>query len=157
MNMHFETITPRINPQWESFPRMCILGKIPQGLPTTSLRCGVLRSTRFLTLDHLPAPIPWTAHCLSWGSPLSAVTQSTRLNLWSHFIHLQEGSLRKDTSSSPWNQHQQYEDNLLGSWLTWSFSLHTHTHTPSPISSLLVTKSHPVWWCLISEGLNKLI
>ena len=64
MNMYFETITPRINPQWESFPRMYILGKIPQGLPTTSLRCGVLRPTRILTLDHLPAPIPWTAYCL---------------------------------------------------------------------------------------------
>ena len=64
MNMHSKTITPRINPQWESFPRMYILGKIPQGLPPTSLRCGVLRPTMILTLDLLPASVPWTAYCL---------------------------------------------------------------------------------------------
>ena len=64
MYMHSEIITPRIDAQWEISNLMYILGKIPQGLPTTSLRCGVLRSTRILTLDHLPAPIPWTAYCL---------------------------------------------------------------------------------------------
>ena len=64
MNMYSKTITPRINPQWESFPCMYILGKIPQGLPPTSLRWGALRSTRILTLDHLPAPVPWTAYSL---------------------------------------------------------------------------------------------
>ena len=62
MNMYSKTITPRINPQWESFPCMYILGKIPQGLPPTSLRCGVLRPTRILTLDLLPTSVPWTGY-----------------------------------------------------------------------------------------------
>ena len=108
--------------------------------------------TNFCTLDRV---LLYPGRPTAWGSPLSAVTQSTQLNFWAHFIHLQEQSLRRDTSSSPWSQRQQHEDNLLGSWSTCSFSL--HTHTPSPISSLLTTKSRPVWWCLISEGLNKLI
>ena len=34
MNMHSEPITPRIDPQWERFPNIYILGKIPHGPPT---------------------------------------------------------------------------------------------------------------------------
>ena len=112
MNMHFETITPRINPQWESFPRMCILGKIPQGLPTTSLRCGVLRSTRILTLDQLPDPVPWTAYCLSLTLVSRHAVDSPKRFC---FIHLQKQSLRPDMSSSPRNQDQQHKDDFPGS------------------------------------------
>ena len=40
-----------------------LTAKTKKGTPT-SQRCGVLRSTRILTLDQLPAPVPWTAYCL---------------------------------------------------------------------------------------------
>ena len=134
MNMYFETITPRINPQWESFPRMYILGKIPQGLPTTSLRCGVLRPTRILTLDHLPAPIPWTAYCLRLTPVSHHTVTSTKLLI---LFYSPTESLRPVTSSSAWNQDQQHRDDFPASWLTGYFSL--HIHTLFPVSCLLVT------------------
>ena len=207
---------------------MYILGKYP---PSSSWRCGVVRSTRILTLGHLPAsyldsllpeahachhhrvdstksfllllllscfshvPLcvtPWMAahqappslgfsrqehwsglpfpspvhESKKWKWSCSVMCESsllhglqpTRLlcpwdfpgkstgvgclcllllNLWFSFIHLQEESRRLGTSSSPCNQDQQHEDDFPGSWLAWSFSL--HTHTPFPSSSLLVT------------------
>ena len=116
----------------------------------TLQKCGVLRSTRILTLDQLPAPVPWTS--TAWGSPLSAVTESTLLNLWFSSTHLQKECLRPDPSSSAWNQDQQHEDDFPGLYVTLSFTL--HTHTPCPVSSLPVSESCPAWWYLISEGLN---
>ena len=97
----------------------------------------------------------YSGQLTAWGSPLWAVLQSTLLNLWFSFIHLQKESLRPDMSSSPWNQDQQHEDDFPGFWLTWTCSL--HTRTPFPISSLLVTKSCPDWCYLIVEGSNKSI
>ena len=214
---------------------MYIFGKSP---PSSSWRCGAVRSTRILTVGHLPAPYldsllpeahacrhhrvdstkslllllllscfsrvqlcvtPWMAahqappslgfsrqehwsglpfpspmhgsekwkwsHSVMCDSSLPHGLQPTRLlcpwdfagkstgvgchcllllNLWFSFIHLQKESLRLGTSSSPWNQDQQHEDDFPGSWLAWSCSL--HTHTPFPSSSLLVT-SH-----VLSDG-----
>ena len=65
MNLNSETIPPRIDLKWERSPQMYLLGKVPQGPPPTSKRCELVRSTRILTLDQLPAPVPWIAYCLS--------------------------------------------------------------------------------------------
>ena len=46
-------------------------------------------------------------------SPLSAITQSTLLNLWFCFIHLQKESPRPDTSSSAWTLDQHHEEDFL--------------------------------------------
>ena len=43
---------------------MDILGEIPHGHPPISQSCGLVKSTRILTLDQLPAPVPWTAYRL---------------------------------------------------------------------------------------------
>ena len=43
---------------------MDVLGEIPHGHPPISQSCGVVKSTRILTLDQLPAPVPWTAYRL---------------------------------------------------------------------------------------------
>ena len=99
----------------------------------TLQKCGVLRSTRILTLDQLPAPVPWTAYCLSLTLVSRHAVDSPKRFC---FIHLQKQSLRPDMSSSPRNQDQQHKDDFPGSWLTQSFFL--DIHTPSPISSLLV-------------------
>ena len=132
LNMHSKIIVCRIQLQWERSHRMYILGKTP---PPSSQRCKVLRSIGLLTMDHLPAPVRCTADCLRL-TPVSHHTV-TLLNLWFCFVHLQKVSLRPGTSSSPWNQDQQHEDDFPASWVTPSFSL--HTHPPFPVSSLLVT------------------
>ena len=117
----------------------------------TLQKCGVLRSTRILTLDQLPAPAPWTAsrlrltpvsrHTINSTKPLVLFYSPTeRVTETRHVVFCVE------SRSTTWRRL---------SWWTWSFSL--HTHTSSPISSLLVTKLCPGWCYLISEGLNKLI
>ena len=149
MYMHCEIITHRINLKWEISNHMYTLGTIPQGTcHHRNVQCWGPPGIGYWISYQLP--VPWIAY---WGSPLSTVTQLTQLNLWFSFIHLYKESLRPGTSSCPWNQDQQHEDDFPGSWLTWSCSL--HTHTPSPISSLLVTKSCPGLCYLIAEGLNK--
>ena len=92
---------------------MYILGEVTQGPPPTVHRCGVLRSTRIWTLDHLPDPVAWTSYFLTL-TPVSC-QQSTPLSLWFCFIHLQKESLRPDTSVFPWNPDHQQEDDLRGS------------------------------------------
>ena len=133
MNMHSETITARIDPWWERFPYIYILGKIPHGPPTHYRNVECWGPPGFW--HRIIYQFLYPGHPTAWGSPLSTVTHSTLLNLGFCFIHLQKESLIPDTS--PWNQDQQHEDNFPGSWLTWSVSL--HMHTPFPISSLLVT------------------
>lgn len=137
MNMHSETIAPRIDPQWERFPDICILGKaVPHG-PHTLQKCGVLRSTRFLTLDQLPAPVPWTSYCLR----LTPASRHT-LNCTKPWV------LFYSPTESHWYQTHLHGikinntdwDTFPGSSLTWSFSLHMHTVFPS----------HPSWSLMAS-------
>ena len=66
--MHSESITPIMGHTDKRSLHMYIRGK----------RCGVVRSTRILTLDHLPASVPWTTYCLRLTP--SAITESTLQN-----------------------------------------------------------------------------
>lgn len=134
MNMHSETIAPRIDPQWERFPDIH-----PERDSTwtshTLQKCGVLRSTRFLTLDQLPAPVPWTSYCLRLTP-----AQPIHINCTKPWV------LFYSPTESHWYQTHLHGikinntdwDTFPGSSLTWSFSL-LHMHTRFSISSLLVT------------------
>ena len=115
MNLNSETIRPRIDLKWEGSPHMYLLGKIPQGPPPTLQRCALVRSTRILTLDQLAAPVPWTVYCLSLIPGGCQKVDSTNYLCFFFFNSPTEESLRPDTSSYPWNQGQQPEDDFPGS------------------------------------------
>ena len=130
---------------------MYILGTIPQGTcHHRDVQCwGPPGVGHWISYQ---LPVSWTAYCLRLTPVSHHTVESTKaLVLFSSPTE----SHWPDTSLSPWNEDRQREDDFPGSWLTWSFSF--HTHTPSPISSLLVTKSCPAWCYLTSEGLNKSI
>ena len=139
--MHSEIIAPRIHPPVGKVTPYVHPGENSTGTPTyvRDVECwGPPGFWHWISYQLLTAPTSKDqGQPTAWGSPLAVITQSTLLNLCFCFVHLQKESLRPDTSSSPWNQDQQHEDDFPGSWVTGSFS--PDTHTPSPISSLLVT------------------
>ena len=78
--------------------------------------CGVVSSTRILTLDHLPASVPWTTYCLRLTT--SAITQVTLLNFSVQFSSVQSLAcvqLFADTEC-PWTAAFQASLSITISW-----------------------------------------
>ena len=131
LNLRSEISTPRIHPKCGRLPHMYILGKFHMDplLHHRDVECEVHQDsdvgspTSSCTLDiDCVRLTPVSCHTVDSSKPLVLL------------FHLQRESLRPDTPSSPWNQEQQREDDFPGSWLSWSFSLHTHTRFPSHLS-----------------------
>ena len=134
---------------------MNILGQIPRGLPSTSLRCGVLRSTRILTLDYLPAPIPWTTYCLRFTLVRRLTIDSTKFLVLFYSPTERVPETRQvlfctESRSATQRRSSWFLTNII-LLSSCSYSL---SHLISPGWSLIM---RPVWWYLIFEGLNKLV
>ena len=125
----------RIHPKWEILLHIYIWGNSTWTAHITEM--WSMRSTRILSIGSPISSCTLIMNCMKL-TPVNChtVTSTKPLVL---FVHLQRESLRPDMCSSPWNQDQQHEHDLPGSWLSWSFSLHSHTPFPSHLSWSLIT------------------
>ena len=152
MSMEPVSLTPTMHIVDKGSHHTYTLGKTPHRSSPTSQDVESWGPPAFQHWISYQLPVPWTASCPRL--PLSDITQLTLLNLWFSFIHLQ--SLWDRTHPLP-HGIKINNTKTISSWFAIDMILlSSHSHSLSH----LISPAHyslPVCWCLISEGLNKLV